>query len=639
MATTVATLVSDLTLAFFAGSLPSRADALKMMPSNWKDIIRESKALSEEKRAMLLSWLVVVSTTAGKWGAAKELLSNEWLLALKAYTNVEFKENLDKMLGVATRWPHIWVLSCGEVERWLDRVNFRRLSYDEGVLDTLDTFPQHWELLRWMMCISYYRHTTSVQRRRKVAIVEKVLNPHRLFILKQLESPDDFLICLGYVKFMKGLKEELKELWWKKGIRLQESDHFLHTKELISAFVLNKYNNFQDSTKDEQKELVKWLILDRDLSREIDDDVKREAGRNIRLRELLYMGRLFGIPFTLGVRQSFEERPPTEEEKAAFVVQLQQAIKEVKSAKDGKKWVVIFGAVRYACQLLDGREDVVGILSWLVAFTKGLATDVLDEMPVRCVSQELLVEWRRWNVITDFFLYPKNRLVYSFKCGEDVCKIEWVFWVNPPRLFDVDVVPEEQKVFARMQNWMRGSWANSKESELKEIIEGLQEQMFVPMVCFLQVLCFKNKNISKLRGIVPSIWGNEYFCNFIRSRGKLKGLLEEKEAEIKLETDKAAMNAGVKRKMEEPFEQEVKERHPELFKKLRRGEQLKKLMDVPVVLCPVCLCFYGREFLVRNISCGHVFCLDCQEKMKTCGMCRQPVVSTVNVVSTQQFCI
>jgi len=637
MTKTAETLVSALTPAFFAGSLPSRADALKMWPSNWKEIIEQSVGLTVEKRAMLMSWLVVVSTVAGKWGGAKEILSWKWLSALRAYSNVEFKENLDKMLGVSMRWPNIWVLGCSEVERWLDRVDFRRFSYDEGVLDTLETFPQHWELLRWMMSLSHYPHTTPVQRRRKVMIVEKVLEPHLDFILWQLKDPQDFVIVLGYVKFLKGLKEQLKEHWMAKGLRLRESNHFTHTKELIRAFVLDNYNNFQDCTKEEQKELVKWLILDGQQTRQIDDDIKREAGRQVRLGELLSMGRLFGIPFTEGVRQAFEERHPTEEEKAAFVVQVQKALEEEKTANDSKKRVYIFGAVRYACQLLDGREDLNGILSWLVAFTNGLATNVMDEMLVRSVSRDLLKEWRRWNRITDFFLFSKNRLTYSFRCGENISKVEWIFWTNPPRLLDVGVVPNEQKVFAVMQNWLFGSWTNTKESELKEMIEGLQENMFVAMTCFLQVLCIKHKTISELRGIVPSIWGNELFCNFIRSRGQLKGLCEEKEAEVKLASDKLEMDAGVKRKMEESFEQEVKDKYPELFKKLRRCEQLKKLMEKPVASCPVCLCFFGREFLVRNVPCGHVFCLDCQKKMKTCGMCRQSVVSTVKVVPTQQF--
>jgi len=637
MAPTAETFVSALTPAFFAGSLPSRADALKMWPSNWKDIIEQSAGLTVEKRAMLMSWLVVVSTVAGKWGGAKDFLKREWLSALRAYSNVEFKENLDKMLGVSTRWPHIWVLGCSEVERWLDRVDFRRFSYDEGVLDTLETFPQHWELLRWMMSLSHYPHTTPVQRRRKVMIVEKVLEPHLDFILGQLKDPQDFVIVLGYVKFLKGLKEQLKARWMAKGLRLPESNYFTHTKELIRAFVLDNYNNFQDCTKEEQKELVKWLILDGQQIRQIDDDIKREAGRHVRLGELLSMGRLFGISFTEGVRQAFEERPPTEEEKAAFVVQVQKALEEERTANEGKKRVYIFGAVRYACQLLDGREDLNGILSWLIAFTNGLATNVMDEMLVRSVSPELLKEWRRWTNITDYFLFPKNRLIYSFKCGDDVCRVEWTIWPQPPRLFDVGLVPEGQKVLARMQNWLFGSWTISKEGELREMLDGLQGDLYVTMVYFLKVLCFKHKKLHELRGIVPSIWDNEPFRNFVRSRGQLKDLLEEKEAEVKLAADKLEMDAGVKRKMEDAFEKEVEKRYPEHLAKLERAEKLRRLIEKPVASCPVCLCFYGKEFLVRNAPCGHVFCLDCQQKMKTCGMCRQPVLGTVKVVPTQQF--
>ena len=638
MASTAGTL-SALTLAFFAGSLPSKAKALKMFPSNWKEIIEQSDGLTVEKRAMLLSWLVVVSTAAGKWGAAKDFLRREWLSALRAYSNVEFKENLNKMLGVSTRWPHIWVLGCSEVESWLDMVDFRKLSYDEGVLDTLETFPQHWELLRWMMHLSHYRHTTSVQRRRKVVIVEKVLQPHLCFILEKLETPEDFVIVLGYVKFLKGLKEQLKERWMTKKLRMRERDYYVHTKQLIRAFVLDNYNNFQDCTKEEQKMLMKWLILDGQQTRQIDDDIKREAGRNVRLGELLSMGRLFGIPFTEGVRQSFEERPPTEEEKTAFVFQVQKALDEERTADDGKKRAFIFGAVRYACQLLSGRENIDGILSWLVAFTNGLETNVMDEMPVRSVSRDLLKEWRRWNSITDFFLFPKNRLTYSFKCGENIIRVEWTFWPQSPRLFDVDRVPEGQKVLARMQNWLFGSWTNSKEGELREMLDGLQGNFYVIMVYFLKVLCFKHKKLHELRGIVPSIWENEPFRNFVHSRGQLKDLLEEKEAEVKLAADKLEMDAGVKRKMEEAFEKEVERKYPEHLAKLKRAEKLRWLMEKPVASCPVCLCFYGKEFLVRNVPCGHVFCKDCQVKMKTCGMCRQPVVSTVKVVPTPQFSV
>lgn len=613
-------LLPIISLAWFSRPL-SKKEAkelfAKIPQSQVEKIVREICEKSDEEKAIFLSALVVIFRKGGVWGEFKPCVYTKWREALRCYHNRAFKQHLQGHLNVSKNWPDVWVSGFSEIENYLDYVNFTKLSYNDYIVD-LPEYPRHLNLLLWVL------RKYSWDNKRRNDIVRKALAHNQLFILDNLEIPEDFSILLKYTSSQEGLKEQLRERFVAKKVRLKLS--YMFTPELIQEFVVPTYNSFSNATTEQKKELLKHLVLEPSLLQTLSDDLMKVVAESCGIMELLTMDMFLLKPFFVKiVRRTIGERV-TESQKKTFC----QQINLLKScAVSFQERVKVYLLIKCASELM--LEGLTPILHLMMKYLDAVSRNQTSSIDVSVSDDAVFQEWRTlWHPLCVSRMIPLNKMSYTFVCGDKRWPIQWVMILKCKKKFDLNIITAEEKPVAELHNLLAMPFTIDKRQQIKDKIDVVTQPMFSWFEQMLAVLVMREKAFN-LRDVAENVWNNEDFRNYLQQKRSLLSLLEEKSARARTDEDKEKMRAGVKRKMEEdPFLQQVKRQCPEHLPQLEKGLQMEILAKNPVITCPVCLDDYSVEsHFLRITQCGHTFCFDCVSKNEGCGICRSKVQRAV----------